>query len=66
MNTAEKICEAAHRLSEPVAREVLDFIELLETRHGLRDLQAEHLKQAQMSAMHHVWDNSEDEAWNEL
>jgi hypothetical protein len=65
MNTAEKICQAARKLPEPVARKVLDFIEHLEA-HDFSDFQTEHLKRAQIAAMHHIWDSPEDEVWNEL
>jgi hypothetical protein len=64
--TANTIFEHASRLPEPLAREVLDFIGFLEVRHGLRDLQIEDLKAAQGQAMRHVWDNPEDEVWNDL
>lgn len=64
--TADRIFEQASRLPEPLAREVLDFIGWLETRHGLRDLLAEDLKAAQGPAMRHVWDNPDDEVWNDL
>jgi len=66
MNIAEVICREARRLPEPLAREVLDFIGYLEAKHGLRDLGVEHLKQAQAPVMDHVWDNPEDEVWNDL
>jgi hypothetical protein len=66
MNIADVICREARRLPEPLAREVLDFIGYLESKHGLRDLAIEHLKQAQAPVMDHVWDNPEDEVWNEL
>jgi len=66
MSIAEKIYQEARRLPEPSAREVLDFIGYIEARHGLSDIQTEHLKQAQTPVMHHVWDNMEDEVWNDL
>lgn len=66
MNIAEKICQEARRLPEPLAREVLNFIEYIEAKHGLRDVRTEHLKLSQMPAMHHVWDNLEDEVWNDM
>jgi hypothetical protein len=43
---------------------VLDFIEYIEIKHGLRDRLTEELKQAQEPAMRLVWDNQEDEVWN--
>ena len=38
----------------------------LEVKHGLRDLLSEDLKAAQQPAMQHVWENPEDEVWNDL
>jgi hypothetical protein len=66
MNIAEIICREARRLPEPLAREVLDFIGYLEAKHGLREQGIEHLKQAQAPVMDHIWDNQEDEVWNEI
>ena len=66
MNIAEKIYEGACRLPESLAREVLDFIGYIEAKHGLNDIQIEHLKEAQTIAMHHVWDNMDDEVWNDV
>jgi len=66
MNITEAICREARRLPEPLAREVLDFIGYLEAKHGLRDAGIEHLKRAQAPVMDHLWDNQEDEVWNDL
>ena len=41
MNVAEKICEKARDLPEPLAREVLEFIERISTQ---RDSDIENLK----------------------
>ncbi|MDH4191077.1 MAG: DUF2281 domain-containing protein [Betaproteobacteria bacterium] len=65
-STAQKIFDHVSRLPEPLAREVLDFIGYLEVRHGLRDLLSEDLKAAQEPAMKYVWDNPDDEVWNEV
>jgi hypothetical protein len=51
---------------EPLAQEVLDFIGYIELKHGLKDPRAEELKPAQDPAMKQVWDNSEDEVWNDM
>ncbi len=64
MSTAEKIFKEAQKLPDPLAQEVLDFIEYIELKHGLRDRQTEELQQAQGPAMCHVWDNQDDEVWN--
>jgi len=39
-------------------------IQVLE--YSLYDTQTDHLKQAQISVIHHVWDSREDEVWNDL
>lgn len=66
MNTVDKIYLEVRRLPEALAQEVLDFIGYLELKHGLRDRVAEELKPAQEEAMRHVWENPEDEVWNDL
>ncbi len=64
MSTAEQIFKEVQKLPDALAREVLDFVEYIELKHGLRDRLTEELKQAQEPAMHHVWDNKDDEVWN--
>ena len=64
MSTAERIFNAAQKLPDPLAQEVLDFIEYIELKHGLRDRATEELKLAQEPAMRHVWDNQDEEIWN--
>lgn len=61
MTTAEAIYKAAKPLPEPLAREVLDFIEFLQQRGqpAERDLMW-----AQQSALNALWDNPDDEVWN--
>jgi hypothetical protein len=49
--------------SEPFAREVLAFIERIIAQ---RDSGIEDLKMAQEPAMKRVWENTEDDIWNEL
>ena len=65
-NTTDLILEHARKLPEPLAREVLDFIGYLEVKHGLRDLSLEDLKAAQQPAMRRIWENTEDEVWNDV
>ena len=65
MIIAEKIYEQAMRLPEHLAREVLDFIEYIEIKHGLADLETQNLKQAQLPVMTRLWDNEEDGVWDE-
>ena len=59
MSTAERIFKEVEKLPDTLAQEVLDFIEYIEIKHGLRDRLTEELKQAQEPAMRHVWDNQE-------
>ena len=66
MSTADQIIKEIQKLPEPLAREVLDFIGYIELKHGLKDRITEELKNAQEPAMHHVWDNPEDEVWNDV
>jgi hypothetical protein len=66
MSTAEQIMREIQKLPEPLAREVLDFIGYIELKHGLKDRLTEEFKLAQISAMNHVWGNSEDEVWNDM
>lgn len=63
---AKAIAEEVDRLPDELAREVLDFVTYLEYKHGLRDTTLDELKAAQMPAMARVWDNPDDEVWNDL
>jgi hypothetical protein len=66
MKTSERICREVHELPEPLAREVLDFVWYLKDRYGFHQSSIEDLKQAQISVMQRIWDNVEDEAWDDL
>ncbi len=66
MTTADKIIREVERLPEQLAREVLDFIGYIEFKHGLKDQMTEEMKQAQEPVMANVWNNPEDDVWNEL
>ena len=57
MNVADKICEKAKDLPEPLAREVLEFIEQI-SEH--LDSATEAFKKAQEPVMKQIWDNKED------
>lgn len=65
MSIAEKIYEAAKPLPEPLALEALHFVEYLSgkaaDRAGITDL-----TRAQETVMKHVWDNQDDEVWNDV
>ncbi len=60
MNLAERIFESANQLPEPLSREELDFIGYLQAK-GERD----EWVLAQQSSLQSVWNNPEDEAWND-
>ncbi|MDD5037274.1 MAG: DUF2281 domain-containing protein [Methylococcaceae bacterium] len=64
MGLAEMAYEHMKTLPDEQAREVLDFIGFLkekQERLGILDLM-----NAQESALKHIWDNPEDEVWNEF
>ncbi len=63
MNVADKICEKAKDLPEPLAKEVLEFIEQISAN---RDFGTEAFKKAQEPVMKQIWDNKEDDIRNEL
>lgn len=63
---SERIQDKISRLPEPLVLEVLDFIGYLGYRHGLwTDFCEENLIAAQDDAMRNVWDNAEDDVWND-
>jgi hypothetical protein len=63
MTIAEQIARIAGTLPESLAREALDFVRFLQARERgeLADWQ-----QAQTVSLAHVWDNADDEAWNDV
>ena len=63
VNVADEICEKARDLPEPLAREVLEFIEQIS---ALRDSDTEAFKKAQEPVMKQIWENKVDDVWNEL
>ena len=64
MVTAEQICQEANRLPPNVLPTVLDFIRFLQQRTTAN--QENDLLMAQESSTSTLWDNEEDEAWNEV
>ena len=66
MTAVERVLKELSKLPEPLIPEVLEFISYLEIKHGLKDEAAEDLKLAQGAAMSHVWNNAEDDAWNNV
>lgn len=62
MSIADLVYEQIKTLPEPLAREVLDFVAFLRERRDRaewRDLMA-----AQASGLKSVWDNAEDDVWD--
>jgi hypothetical protein len=66
MDIAEKVCQEVRRLPEPLARQVLDFISLLEAKPEMHEARAEYLVEAQTPIMNRIWNNPDDEVWNDL
>jgi len=66
MNVNEIICREANRLPEHLAHEVLDFINYLQFKHTCGDSSVDHLRAAQEQVMDKIWDNSDDDVWNDL
>ena len=64
MTVADQVYEQAKLLPEPLAREALDFVLFLRERQERgewRDLMT-----AQSDPLASVWDNQEDEVWNNV
>lgn len=65
MSIAEQIYEIAKPLPESLALEALHFIEYLSRKNADRAEMTD-LTRAQETAMKHVWDNQDDEVWNDV
>jgi hypothetical protein len=62
MTIADVVYEQVKALPEPLAREVLDFVAFLRERRDREDWRD--LMNAQTNSLAAVWDNAEDEVWN--
>jgi hypothetical protein len=62
MSIAEQVYEQVKALPEPLAREVLDFVAFLRDRGDRREWRD--LMQAQSASLSSVWDNPEDQIWD--
>ena len=62
MSIAELIFEQVKALPEPLARQVLDFVAHLRERQDRTDWRD--LMSAQSVSLAPVWDNAEDEVWD--
>ncbi len=65
MDTVERITQEVKQLPEGLAQEVLDFIEYLAIKHGLKDLDTYTLQRLQEKSLGPIGDNEEDEIWND-
>ena len=65
MTIAEQIYEAVKPLPEPLALEALHFVEYLSSKAAERT-EINDLVHAQEQVMSHVWDNPDDEVWNDV
>ena len=59
----QKILETVSQLPDDQVREVLDFATFVSQRNRLSDWHD--LQNAQLTALTELWDNDEDEVWNE-
>lgn len=63
MTIAEQIAHIAVTLPESLAREALDFVRFLQARERG---ELDGWQQAQTVSLAHVWDNADDEVWNDV
>jgi Protein of unknown function (DUF2281) len=62
MSIAKLVYEQVKALPEPLAREVLDFVAFLRERGERAEWRD--LMDAQSASLAPVWDNTEDEVWD--
>lgn len=65
MSIAEQIYKVAQPLPESLALEALHFIEYLSHKNA-DDAEMSDLMRAQEIVMKHIWDNQDDEVWNNV
>ena len=63
MSIADIVYQQVKSLPEPLAREVLDFVEFLRERQDRADWRD--LMNAQAVSLAPVWDNAEDKVWDD-
>ncbi len=64
MTLSELVYEQIKTLPETQAKEVLDFIRFLKEKR--ERVEWEDLMSAQTAGLKAIWDNPEDEVWNDL
>lgn len=62
MTTAEMVYARVKQLPEPIAREILDFVDFLTQREHDREAD---MMQAQSSSLARIWDNDSDDVYND-
>ena len=62
MTIADIVYQQVKALPDPLAREVLDFIEFLRERRHREDWRD--LMSAQSVSLADVWDNADDQVWD--
>jgi hypothetical protein len=62
MSLAEIAYQELQRLPPSIVLEVIDFIGYLERKHGIDDAR---LMLAQSESLSNIWENSEDDVWND-
>lgn len=63
MTIVEQIARIAGTLPDSLAREALDFVRFLQARERG---ELDGWQQAQTVSLGHVWDNADDEVWNDV
>ncbi len=64
MRINDQLNEKVKDLPESIAEDVLNYIAFLEDKEARAEL--ENLMNAQALSMDAIWDNSEDDVWNDL
>lgn len=64
MTVAEQVYEQAKLLPQPLAQEALDFVLFLRARQERGEWRD--LANAQTVSLANVWDNAEDQAWDNV
>jgi hypothetical protein len=66
MKIADQIYQKAQNLPADKAREVLDFIDFLETKYGSANGSSQVVATARQSGRGHVSPGADDEVWSDL
>ncbi len=64
VNITDDIVNEVKHLSEPLQREVLNFAHFLKQKAA--EGGSDNLMHAQHTSMEHIWNNEEDEVWNDM